>query len=414
MDSSLNAEIITTGTELLLGEIVDTNAAYLAKQLARIGLDLFYQTTVGDNEARVAAAVEIAMRRADVVITTGGLGPTVDDVTRQGVARATGRELVFHPHLLEQIGAFFGKRGLQMGENNRRQAYVPSGAIIIDNPVGTAPAFIVESEDAVIVTLPGVPHEMRHLTETRVLPYLRQKLGITALIKSRVLRTCNIGESRIDEIIGDLMYQSNPTVGLAAHPGQTDVRITAKAATEDAADALIAQTETELRARLGDFIYGTGNQTLEELCVQLLRDRSQTLALAETSPGVLTRRLGAVSASAEVFQGATLAPDGPTLLQRLADRTEPGTSDEAHLTETVIGIASLVRQVYGADYGLAVVSSQAPKTEGKPDASLGLATPETILHKSVPTRVHTPSSADRLANAGLDMLRRAILDLPQI
>jgi len=409
----LQAEIITTGTELLLGEIVNTNVAYLAQQLAQSGLDLYYQTTVGDNEDRIATALELAMQRADVVIITGGLGPTVDDVTRQAVARATGRELVFQPHLLEQIRCFFGKRGRQMAENNRQQAYVPDGAVVVENPVGTAPAFIVETENTVIVTLPGVPHEMRFLTETRVLPYLRQKLGITGVIKSRVLRTCSIGESRIDQLIGDLMRHSNPTVGLAAHPGQTDVRITAKADDERAADALIAVAETELRSRLGDFIYGTGQQTLEHLCIRLLRDEGKTIVLAETDPGALTRRLGSVEASTDAFQSSTLAPNGPTLLQRLGEHPRAGHGHSQDRLDIAVIVASKVRATHGADYGLAVISERATDTQQTYSASLALAAPDTVLRKSIRFRVHTPSSDNRLANAALDMLRRVLLGLPQ-
>jgi nicotinamide-nucleotide amidase len=244
-----------------------------------------------------------------------------------------------------------------------------------------------------------------------VLPYLRRRLGITGVIKSRVLRTCSIGESHIDELIGDLMRQSNPTVGLAAHPGQTDVRITAKADDEREADALIAATERDLRSRLGDFIYGTGGQTLEELCVGLLRGRGQTVALAETSQGVLTTRLGAVPTSTEVFRGATLAPDGPTLFERLSEGTDSDASEQDAPANPAVAIASRVRRSYAADYGIAVIPSPAPDAEGSQDALLALATPEAEAHKSVRTR--TSNSGDRLANTALDMLRRAILGLPQ-
>ena len=238
----MQAEIVTIGTELLLGKIVDTNAAYIARQLATIGLDLYYKTTVGDNEGRITLVLQQSLARSDVVITSGGLGPTVDDVTRQAVARAAGQELVLDEKLLAQIEARFARHGFTMSENNRRQAYIPQGAIPIENPVGTAPAFIVETEQGLIVSLPGVPRELKHLMETRVIPFLREKLQTGQLIiKSKTLRTCGIGESTVDSRIGDLMRSSNPTVGLAAHPGQTDVRITAKAENEAQADRLIAE-----------------------------------------------------------------------------------------------------------------------------------------------------------------------------
>ena len=410
----MHAEIITTGTELLLGEIVDTNAAYLAQQLAHIGLNLYYQTTVGDNEERIAAAIELAMQRSDIIVITGGLGPTVDDVTRQAVARATGRELALQPHLLDQIRCFFEKRGRQMGENNRRQAYVPEGAIIIENPVGTAPAFIVEDENAAIVALPGVPYEMRHLTETRVLPYLRQSLGLTGVIKSKVLRTYGIGESRIDGLVGDLMRQCNPTVGLAAHPGQTDVRITAKADDESAADALIARAETALRTRLGDVIYGTDRQTLEEVDIQLLKEQGRSVALAETNLGMVTQRLSSVRGSPEVFRGSTLGSDSTTLLERLGKRMDPEQASQIDATTVALLIASLVREAHRADYGLAVLASEDRDSCDGYGASLALVGPEMKLQRTVTLGTRTPGTAKWVGNAALDMLRRALLSLPQL
>ncbi|MBN1138014.1 MAG: competence/damage-inducible protein A, partial [Anaerolineae bacterium] len=211
----MRAEIVSTGTELLLGQIDDTNATYLARQLRDLGIDLFFRTTVGDNELRIAQALDLALSRADVAITTGGLGPTVDDVTREAVARVTGRPLAMHPELLAQIEAFFARFGSHMTDNNRRQACLPEGCIPIENPVGTAPAFIVEDEKGTIITLPGVPHEMRTLMENAVAPYLQKRLGRTEAIVTRVLRTVAIGESRIDQAIADLETSSNPTVGLS-------------------------------------------------------------------------------------------------------------------------------------------------------------------------------------------------------
>lgn len=209
----MQAEIVTIGTELLLGEIVDTNSAWIAQQLTGIGLDLLYTTTVGDNLGRITKVLAQSLERSDVVITTGGLGPTVDDMTRQGVAAATGCALVLDDGLVEEIATYFGRRGFQMTDNNRRQAFIPSGARIIHNPVGTAPCFAVEHGAHLIICLPGVPHEMRHLMETEVIPLLRERFGLLGVIQSRVLRTCNIGESAVDAQIDDLMTGANPTVG---------------------------------------------------------------------------------------------------------------------------------------------------------------------------------------------------------
>lgn len=277
----MHAEIVVTGTELLLGEIVDTNSTLMARMLRDIGLDLYYKSAVGDNRERIAAVLSLALARSDIVLVSGGLGPTVDDVTRDAVSDATGRPLVFRQDLFEQIAARFARFGRPMTENNRRQAYVPDGAIVVENPVGTAPAFIVEDTQGTLICLPGVPRELEYLMTRRVIPYLKRQVGDTSVIKAKVLRTCVIGESQIDTRISDLMMRGNPTVGLAAHSGQVDVRITAKAVDEAEADELIAPVESELRARLGSVIYGEGTETLEDVVARLLAERGMTLALID-------------------------------------------------------------------------------------------------------------------------------------
>jgi nicotinamide-nucleotide amidase len=349
----MQAEIVSIGTELLLGEIVDTNAAYIARQLASIGLDLFYKTTVGDNEARIAAVLSQALRRSGIVIATGGLGPTVDDVTREAVARATGRPLETRLDLVQEIECFFRRRGAQMTENNLRQARLPQGAITISNPVGTAPAFIVEDAAGIVIVLPGVPAEMRHLMECAVLPYLRQKLGFRGIIKVRNLHTCSIGESQVDALIGDLELSTNPTVGLAAHPGQTDVRITAKADSEEEADRLIAAMEAELRRRLGEVVYGADAETLEGAVMDLLERRGLSLAVVETvTGGALTSRLSALVRDNRRFRGGLVAPHEAAL-------GGIGLS-EAQMALPADELAALaaqrVREAQGADLGLAVVA----------------------------------------------------------
>jgi len=250
------AEILTIGTEILLGEIVDTNTRYLARRLRELGIDLYRQTTVGDNADRIAQAIQNSLSSSDIIITTGGLGPTVDDPTRQAVALAVGVEIEFRDELWEQVKARHLRFGRTPTENNKRQAYVPRGGIAIENPVGTAPAFIVETNGCAIIALPGVPREMEHLMENSIIPYLRGRLDLQSVIKSRVIHTAGVGESQIDDVIGDLELRGNPTVGLAAHSGQVDVRITAKAKTAEEADELIRAIEQEIHQRLGDWIYG--------------------------------------------------------------------------------------------------------------------------------------------------------------
>src|ERR687892_108662 len=263
--ATVNAEIVAIGSELLLGQIVDTNSAWMAQRLAEIGVNLFYKTIVGDNAGRMREIISRALERSDVVITSGGIGPTEDDLTREIVAEVTGRELVLDPSLLQQIEERFRTRGFIMTKNNEKQAYIPAGAIPVENPNGTAPSFIVEDPQGVIISLPGVPFEMKWLFENRVIPYLREKFDLREMIVSRVLKIAEIGESSVDDRIGHLIRRStNPTVGVLAHPGQVDVRISVKtdsvekaqemiaqrlqqAARESLAEAMIAHTEESLR-----------------------------------------------------------------------------------------------------------------------------------------------------------------------
>lgn len=290
----MRAEIVMIGTELLLGEIVDTNANLLAVALRNIGMDLYYKTTVGDNEERIAEVLDLALDRSDAVITSGGIGPTVDDVTRQAIARATGRKLVYSEELERQIAARFRNFGRRMAANNKRQAYLPEGAQPLENPVGTAPCFLSEDTRGrgFIVCLPGVPRELAHMTEHTVVPLLVERMGGVKVIRVRVLRTCAVGESNIDRGIGDLMTSSNPTVGLAAHAGQTDVRIAARADSEADAEALIAGMETELRSRLGVAVYGVEKEAVAEVVGGLLSRRDLTLGVVDTlTGGQLSREL---------------------------------------------------------------------------------------------------------------------------
>lgn len=286
------AEIIAIGTEILLGEIVDTNSRYIARQLRDIGVDLFYTAAVGDNTTRIAQAVQQSMQRAEIVITTGGLGPTIDDATREAIAEAMGVDTEFRDDLWAQIENRFERFGRTPTENNRRQAYVPQGAIAIENPVGTAPVFIVETAKNAVIALPGVPREMEQLLQEEIIPYLRQRFELKGLIKARVLHTSGAGESQIDDLITDLEELSNPTVGLAAHAGMVDLRITAKANSEEQADRMIAEVEAQLRARLGKWIWGAGDEKLEEIALKNLADKGWQLSVVEAGlQGVLTQRL---------------------------------------------------------------------------------------------------------------------------
>ena len=283
----MHAEIVMIGTELLLGEIVDTNANRLALALRDIGLDLYYKTTVGDNLTRMTEVLNLALDRSDVIITSGGIGPTVDDVTRQAVADATGRKLVYSTELEAEIAARFSRFGRPMADNNKRQAYIPEGATPLTNPVGTAPCYLSEDVNGrgCIISLPGVPRELDYMMENTVIPLLIERMGGVKVTRVRVLRTCAVGESNVDRGIGDLMTAGNPTVGLAAHVGQTDVRITAKADTEEEADTLVAGMEEKLRERLGVAVYGVGKVTVAEVVGDLLQEKSMKLGVIDTLTG---------------------------------------------------------------------------------------------------------------------------------
>lgn len=308
-----NLEIITIGTELLLGEITDTNSTYIARTLRDHGIDIFRITTIGDNPNRIASAIREALSRADIIITTGGLGPTIDDPTRQAVADATFSKLVFHPELWEDILNYFKASDRIPTENNRRQAYIPQGAIPIKNPVGTAPCFAVENEVACVISLPGVPSEMKYLLHNSVIPYLKQKFQLQSrIIKATVLHAATMGESVIDEKICDLELLPNPTVGLLAHPGQVDIRITVKAESESEALTLLQPLVTEIKSRLGENIYGQDEETLESIISHLLNLHKMKLCVAEFGlDGSLINRLRL--GQPDHFHGAILAnqPEDP-------------------------------------------------------------------------------------------------------
>jgi len=265
------AEIITIGTELLLGEIQDTNKTYLARQLRQLGVDLFRTTTVGDNPLRIADAIQESFTRADIVITTGGLGPTIDDPTRNAVAIAFKAEMEFHADLWDSIINRFLVRGITPTENNRKQAYLPACAIGIENPVGTAPAFYILDDNKMIVCLPGVPAEMETIFERSVIRLIQETFSIQQVLLTRVVHVVGLGESLIDERIADLETLTNPTVGLAAHPGVVDVRITAKASTREEALLLIHQVESELERRLPEDIVGVDENTLQQQLITLIK-----------------------------------------------------------------------------------------------------------------------------------------------
>ncbi|MFQ5913036.1 MAG: CinA family nicotinamide mononucleotide deamidase-related protein [Nitrospinota bacterium] len=350
--SQTKAEIIAVGTEILLGDLVDTNSVYLAEQLKGIGLNLHLKTVVGDNPKRLTAAIAGAHERAQVVITSGGLGPTVDDLTREAVAAVMGVPLVFKQELMEQIESLFHRRGFTMSPNNRKQAYIPEGALPIENPVGTAPCFIVEDARGVIISLPGVPRELRYLMETRVIPYLRGKFALGELIRVRVLRTCALGESHVDQLIHDLFESSrNPSIAVLAHPGRVDIRLTAKGGSEEEVEPMLDELEGRVRERVGAAIYGYGRDTVEGAVGRLMREGGHTLATLETNTGgALAARLMTVPGSDSFFKGGWVASSRGFWAALLGREGDVGVSAEA-----AADLARRVRRLSGAEMGLATL-----------------------------------------------------------
>src|SRR5258706_754133 len=287
-----SAEIITIGTEILLGEIVDTNTRYIARNLRGLGVDLYRTITIGCNVERIASAIHNSRERADIVITTGGLGPTIDDPTRDAVAKALGLETEFREDLWQQVVDTIARYGRKPSENQKRQAYVPKGAIGIPNPVGTAPCFIVETKRNAVISLPGVPNEMEHILHESVIPYLQKRFSLDEVIKVRVLHCAGLGEGMIDEKIADLEKLSNPTVGLAAHTGVVDIRIAAKAQNESEANAMIAEIEAQVRERLGTIVFGADGERLEKVVLDLVAKQGLTLIAIESGlDGLLARKI---------------------------------------------------------------------------------------------------------------------------
>ena len=402
MPDNTNAELIAIGTELLLGEITDTNSVYLARQLRDIGVNLFFMTTVGDNLLRISSAISDALDRAEIVITTGGLGPTVDDMTRQAVADAVGAPLVFHQSLYDVIAERFRGFGSAMTANNRQQAWLPEAAILIENPVGTAPSFIVESPRGVVISLPGVPREMKYLMRESVVPWLLQKYQLGVIV-ARTLRTAGIGESALDDQIGaELLSERNPSVGLAAHHGCVDVRITAKAADREAAQQLLDEMQVKLHARIGEHIFGSDDDTLEEVVWQQLAQRDGLVHVVEAGlPGVISagwksanNRLNLQQFASPVDLFAALAQDPRSM----------------SLAELAVEIAQRSRQQQRAAASIVVLCT--PDLDESPDVEQGsavaVATEESVRFRAYGFGARSSLAREWISRWGLANLWRQL------
>lgn len=370
----MGSEILTVGTELLLGQIVDTNAAWISQRLAEAGIDVFYKSTVGDNWGRIESAMRLALDRADVLLITGGLGPTEDDLTRDVLAHVLGRPLRPDPSVLEAIERRFAIRRMPMAENNKKQALVPEGAEVLHNPRGTAPGLFIRLDGCAITCMPGVPSEMKPMLLDQVIPRLRETLGLRSRIVSRVLKTCGISESMVDQRIGDYFRDMrNPTIGVLAHAGEIHIRLTCKG--EDAAEIarMLDELEGKIRARLGPLIFGCDEEQMEALVGRLLRERGATLAVAEScTGGLIASRLTDVPDSSTYFDRGVVSYS-PEAKQALLD--VPAELIARHgvvSAEVAVAMADGVRRRSGTTFGLATTGLAGP-AGGTPEKPVGLA-----------------------------------------
>ncbi len=358
------AELISVGTEILLGNIVNTNAAYLSEQCAKLGLSLYYQTVVGDNRGRLKEAIETAKRRSDIIILGGGLGPTEDDLTKETAAEVFGMQLVEDPHSKALIRAYFDKLGRDRGaitENNWKQAMVPEGCIVVDNDNGTAPGIIIEKDGKTAILMPGPPNEMIPMFQKDIYPYLKAKQP--EVIESETLKICGMGESRVETEIRDLIdAQTNPTIATYAKTGEVHIRLTAKAENEAAAKLLMKPVISEIQSRLGAKIYALDEAvTLEAAIVETLKEKKMTVTTVEScTGGLLSGRIVNVSGSSAVFrQGfVTYANEAKEALAGVRSETLEtfGAVSEQTAEEMVFGGL----KVSGADACLAVTGIAGP------------------------------------------------------
>jgi nicotinamide-nucleotide amidase len=413
----MKAEIIAIGSELLLGQIVDTNSSYIAKRLAENGIELVQATMVGDDLQRMEEVIKEAITRSQIIITTGGIGPTEDDLTREAIAEVFQRPLTFQPHLMDQIEDLFKKRGFRMAESNRKQAYIPEGAIPIENPKGTAPGFIVETSNGAIISIPGVPPEMEYLMENTVIPYLRKRFEIKQqVIKYKVLRACGLGESAIGLQIKDLMKESrNPSVGTLASIGDIRIRITAKADNPEEAANLIQKMEKEIRNRLGILIYGVDNETLQGNIARELERLNLTLSVVETfTGGIISQKLTSTNSNSFI-QGIVLSSETSQrqYLNLSLKESESLKKDSKWFTDS---LAQKARNEFKTDFGLAMFGKIAEKQgegEYRIETYYSLSTSTGIENQEYSLGGELWMVRERAAIIALDMLRKYLLKTKQ-
>lgn len=411
------AEIIAVGTELLLGNIANTNAQVLSQSLSALGINVFWHTVVGDNPTRLRQAVDTARHRADILITTGGLGPTYDDLTKETVCAACGKALVFHPEILSDIADFYEKNlHAPMPDNNRQQAMLPEGCVVFDNPVGTAPGCAFEADGVHVLMLPGPPHEMVTMLRRCAEPYLRSLSQ--EIIVSHDIMTFGLGESYVDQLLHEQMsHMENPSLATYAKPCEVRLRATAKAQSAEQAEEMLAPVVDDVKTLLGPYVYGVDVTGLEEVCSALLLERGLTLATAEScTGGLIARRITALPGASRVYRGgvvsywtevkAAVLGVPQDLLDQYGAVSEP----------TARAMAEGARRITGADIAVSVtgVAGPDPDERGNPVGLvfIGLATPDgTFCRRTESGRRTRDRIQDLSANHALDMVRRYLTGL---
>jgi nicotinamide-nucleotide amidase len=411
-----NAEIVSFGTELLLGELVDTNVAWLSARLAALGVSVYRHTTVGDNMERVIAALQEAASRADLVLTTGGLGPTSDDVTNESLGLATGREMVEYPEARRHVDEMFARFGREPTASNYKQALFPEGSELIPNPVGTAMGALLEHDGTLFATLPGVPAEMERMFEETLEPLIKERSE--GAIVSRTLHFSGIGESALAEKVQDLLDASDPTVAPLASAGKVRLRITTRAATIEEAEEKIEPVAEEILDRLGEYYFGEDDETLESALARLLTERGATLALAEScTGGLLAKRLTDMAGSSAYFMEGLVTYSNDAK-ERLLGVPHELLMEHGAVSEPVArAMAEGVREDAGTDYGLSVTGVAGPDggTEEKPVGLVfvGISDEERTTVERLDLSAFRRSREvirERSANRAFDLLRHRILE----
>lgn len=415
---SHTAEIIAVGTELLLGNIVNTNARDISQALANLGVNVFWHTVVGDNPERLKEALDIARRRADIIITTGGLGPTYDDLTKQTICEAFGQKLVLHPDILDTIRGYFERNvHMNMPENNVQQAELPEGCTVFDNPVGTAPGCAFASEGVHVLMLPGPPFEMLAMLENHAVPYLR-RLSSEVIVSHNIM-TFGLGESPMEELLRDKMsHMENPSLATYAKPSEVRLRATAKAATADAAEAMLAPVVEEVTSLLGNVVYGIDVFGLEDVCMRLLKEQGRTFATAEScTGGRVAERITALPGASAVYRGGVVSYWTSVKAGVLGVSQDLLDTYGAVSEEAARAMAEGARAVTGAEIAVSVTGVAGPDPDERGVAVgivyIGLATPDgTFCRPCDFGRRRRDRIQDLATNHAFDVLRRYLTGLP--